>query len=47
MLLPVRVQTSARRWQQDGIIRRTLRNWWLLLRYRCGLSPETLAQHYH
>lgn len=45
-LLPTRVQTSARRWQRDGVIRRTLHNWWLLLRYRCGYSPETLTQHY-
>ena len=46
MLLPARVQTSARRWQHDGIIRRTLRNWWLLLRYQTGTDPHTLAKDY-
>lgn len=46
MLLPARVQTSARRWQQDGIIRRTLHNWWLLLRYLTGTDPTTLAKDY-
>lgn len=46
ILLPARVQTSARRWQRDGVIRRTLHNWWLLLRYRCGTAPNTLAKDY-
>jgi rSAM/selenodomain-associated transferase 2 len=46
MLLPTRVQTSARRWQRDGVIRRTLHNWLLLLRYRCGVSPIRLTAHY-
>lgn len=46
MLLPTRVQTSARRWQQDGVIRRTLRNWWLLLRYMTGSDPGCLAKEY-
>lgn len=45
-LLPPRVQTSARRWQQDGIVRRTLRNWWLLLRYLNGADPARLAEAY-
>lgn len=46
VLLPARVQTSARRWQKDGIIRRTLRNWWLLLRYLTGTHPNSLAKDY-
>jgi rSAM/selenodomain-associated transferase 2 len=45
-LLPDRVQTSPRRWQQDGIIRRTLQNWWLLLRYLAGAAPADLAKQY-
>lgn len=46
-LLSHRVQTSARRWQQDGVLRRTLKNWWLLARYLTGLStPDKLAQSY-
>jgi rSAM/selenodomain-associated transferase 2 len=45
-LLPERVSTSARRWQTDGIVRRTLGNWWLLLRYLCGTHPEHLSDSY-
>ncbi|MDK9719509.1 MAG: hypothetical protein OEL57_16630, partial [Trichlorobacter sp.] len=45
-LLPDRVSTSARRWQKDGIIRRTLHNWSLLLRYLRGSNPEKLEKLY-
>ena len=45
-LLVERVCTSPRRWQQDGILRRTLRNWWLLLRYLGGADPSALAKEY-
>lgn len=45
-LLPERVRTSARRWQQDGVVRRTLCNWLLLLRYLSGADPKKLAKHY-
>jgi rSAM/selenodomain-associated transferase 2 len=46
-LLPQRVSTSARRWQKDGTLRRTLKNWWLLLRYLTGIStPDTLLKSY-
>ena len=41
-----RVMTSARRWERDGILRRTLRNWALILLYLIGVSPEELAKHY-
>ena len=46
VLLPGRVKTSSRRWDNEGVLRRTLANWWLRLRYRFGVSPETLAHHY-
>lgn len=45
-LLSHRVHTSARRWQQDGVLRRTLKNWWLLVRYLAGVSPDSLNQEY-
>lgn len=45
-LLPERVSTSPRRWQKDGVIRRTLHNWWLLLRYLTGTAPADLAGYY-
>jgi rSAM/selenodomain-associated transferase 2 len=38
--------TSPRRWERDGVARRTLCNWWLRLRHLCGASPQALARHY-
>ena len=37
---------SARRWQQDGPLRRTLGNWMLSMAYLVGVPPERLARHY-
>lgn len=45
-LLPERIRTSPRRWQHDGIVKRTCKNWWLLLRYLAGVKPEKLAKDY-
>lgn len=45
-LLPCRASSSPRRWQQDGIINRTLRNWWLLICYLAGADPHRLARQY-
>lgn len=45
-LLSGRVATSARRWRKDGILRRTLKNWWLLSRYLAGDTPENLTKNY-
>ena len=42
--LPLAV--SARRWQRDGVLRRTLRNWGVLARWMLGASPESLARRY-
>ncbi len=44
--LPMRVTTSARRWQQHGPLRTIVRMWWLRLRYWCGTSPWRLANDY-
>ncbi|MGF1601895.1 MAG: TIGR04283 family arsenosugar biosynthesis glycosyltransferase [Thermosynechococcaceae cyanobacterium] len=41
-----RVTVSARRWEQEGILFCTLRNWWILSLYYLGVSPEYLAQWY-
>jgi rSAM/selenodomain-associated transferase 2 len=41
-----RVSTSPRRWERDGIIRCTLRNWLLISLYLLGVSPERLARFY-
>ena len=44
--LPIRAFTSARRWERHGVLRATLRNWWLLGLYAAGRSPERLARIY-
>jgi len=41
-----RVVSSARRWEQRGVLRTILGMWWLRLRYFLGASPERLRQHY-
>jgi len=38
--------TSAERYQRDGYVRRVLKNWWTLLRYLWGASPEALERGY-
>jgi rSAM/selenodomain-associated transferase 2 len=46
VLLPGPVYVDARRWQQTGPIRQTLRNWSLRCWHALGLAPERLARHY-
>ncbi len=45
-IIPEKVITSARRWEKEGILRATLRNWALQLLYLCGIAPERLARYY-
>jgi rSAM/selenodomain-associated transferase 2 len=45
-ILTDRVQTSARRWEKEGILCGTLRNWLLISLYHMGVRPETLARFY-
>lgn len=45
-IFPERVGTSARRWEKEGILACTLRNWLLLGLYHAGVSPEKLAFFY-
>lgn len=40
------VTVSARRWERDGLVRRTLRNWLLLAGHLAGIAPATLARAY-
>ena len=40
------VQTSARRWEKEGILRCTLRNWCLISLYLLGADPQRLAGFY-
>jgi rSAM/selenodomain-associated transferase 2 len=44
--LPASLQTSARRWRQDGWLRRSARNLLVLSLYAAGVSPERLARIY-
>lgn len=43
---PAAVTTSARRFEQAGVVRQSLRNAWLVLRYLAGSSPFELAEEY-
>jgi len=40
------VMTSARRWEKEGLAFGTLRNWFLMIMYLCGVTPERLARFY-
>lgn len=46
-LLPERVATSPRRWDQSGVLGNTLRNWSILGLYFLGVSPERLYRLYY
>ena len=40
------IHTSARRWEDEGALYTTLRNWLLITRYTCGVPPAKLADWY-
>jgi rSAM/selenodomain-associated transferase 2 len=40
------VRTSPRRWEKDGIIKRTLHNWLLVSLYLAGVKPQRLTKFY-
>ena len=45
--LPLRVRTSARKWERDGAIRTILLMWALRFLYMAGVSPERLHRWYY
>ena len=45
-ILPERVVTSARRWEREGILYTTLRNWSLVSLFLCGIDARRLARWY-
>lgn len=45
-LLPASVLVSARRWERDGPVRRTVKNLTLLARFLTGTPPERLVRRY-
>jgi rSAM/selenodomain-associated transferase 2 len=46
-VLPLLVTSSARRWEQRGVLSTVLRMWLLRLAYWLGVSPERLWDHYY
>jgi len=45
-IIPDKALTSARRWEQEGILFTTFRNWMLQTLYCSGVSPNRLARFY-
>jgi rSAM/selenodomain-associated transferase 2 len=45
-ILPSAVTVSPRRWEKEGILRCTLRNWSLMTMYSLGVHPQALARWY-
>ena len=45
-IIPDKVLTSTRRWEKEGLISCTLRNWFIIILYFLGKSPEKLVKYY-
>jgi len=45
-IIPTPVQTDPRRWEKEGLIYGTLRNWVLLSLFLAGVSPHKLVKYY-
>lgn len=45
-ILPEKVYTAPRRWEREGILYCTLRNWIVLVLYCFGISPHKLVRYY-
>jgi rSAM/selenodomain-associated transferase 2 len=45
-IIPCNVQTTARRWEKEGILYCTLRNYTLIMLYYLGVSPDKLKKFY-
>ena len=46
IVVPRRIFVSPRRWQQQGVVRQTLRNWTLTALAAAGVHPDRLASFY-
>jgi uncharacterized protein len=46
VILPLRVNTSARRWQKLGVVRTAVLNFFIIVAYRVGVAPDRLASWY-
>ncbi len=45
-IISARVLTSARRWEREGVLHCTARNWAIQTLYACGVPAERLAKWY-
>ncbi len=45
-IIPLKVLTSPRRWEKEGLFFSTLRNWILISLYLLGVSPQRLSKFY-
>jgi hypothetical protein len=45
-LLAASITVSARRWEREGVLGRSVRNLWLLGRFLAGSPPSALAAAY-
>ena len=45
--LRLRVRSSGRRWERNGVLRTVLTMWALRLAYWLGISPQRLWRHYY
>jgi GT2 family glycosyltransferase len=45
-IFPSKARTSARRWQKEGALVCTLRNWMILVFFYLGVSPVVLKRYY-
>jgi rSAM/selenodomain-associated transferase 2 len=46
-IIPEKVKTSPRRWEKEGVLYCTLRNWTLISLYLSGVNPEKLVKFYY
>jgi rSAM/selenodomain-associated transferase 2 len=47
VLLPSGMKTCSRKWQKEGILKTTLRNWVYIILFLTGYSPYKLYQRYY
>ena len=45
-ILQEKVSTAPRRWEREGILHCTLRNWIVTVLYYFGVSPQKLVRYY-
>ena len=47
VLLPSGIKTCSRKWEKDGILKTTLRNWAYITLFSMGYSPHKLYRRYY